>query len=204
MRRTGGVRPAAWPCRAARLVTRSLLSDHGSCARGRASGEPASRAAREGAPRRDRAAGARRRRAGPRHAQPGHDESRLEPVPRLDPVRPRTRALRRRTPRGFDEQACRTRRGLAPLPPQRPVHRHGREVARRVRGRHALVRRGADRRGGDDRPRSRVRLAVPRAGRRRATVGPPRWLGARVGRARAERCRRLPRPRSSAGTRGRC
>ncbi len=90
--------------------------------------------------------------------------------------------------------ARRTRRGLAPLPPQRAVHRHGREVARRVRGRHALVRRGADRRGGDDRPRARVRLAVPRAGRRRAAVGPPRRLGARVGRARAERCRRLPRP----------
>ena len=85
------------------------------------------------------------------------------------------------------------RRRLAPVPAECAVHRHGREVARGVPRWLDRVRRVPDRARRSARPRARVRLDLPRPDRRRGAVRQTGGLGARVGSARPERRRRLPR-----------
>ena len=170
---------------------------HGAARSGRASGKPTSFPARRGASGSFRAARARGRRTRGAHAQPRRHQSRLEPAPRLGPVRARARALRRRTPARSRRHARRARRRVAPVPAERAIHRHRPEVARRVRRGHALVRRCPDRHGGDHRSRARVRLAVPRAGGGHEAARSPGRLDARLGGARAEWSRCLPGPFSA-------
>ena len=72
--------------------------------------------------------------------QPRPREPRLEPVPRVDPVRASRSPSTTRPARSVDDDAARARERLAGLPAERAVHRDRRDLARRPSERHVLVR----------------------------------------------------------------
>ena len=138
--------------------------------------------------------------------QPRPSEPRLEPVPRVDPVRARARPLRRARARSVERRRC-SRLGSVWLVflPNAPYIATDVEVAAATfrAGRTGTTRSSSARAAGA-RARARVPLAVPRADRRGERVGRVAGWTDRDRRARAQRPAACTSAGTSAGTRGRC